>query len=236
MRRFHFRLIPVLLTLLGMAIFLRLGWWQWHKADRVEAQAQAFEARVAGRPLALGAALVDAADSQNMPVLVRGEYEAPGQFFLDNQQEQGVPGVHVITPLRIEGSDTRVLVNRGWVAWGASRATLPRVAVPTGTVQVQGRALWPQQPKSRWVAEDSGASSELRMRLDLPALSQQAAYPLQPIVVLQDAQDASDGLVRHWPAPENKAAMHRGYALQWFLITLALVVFSVATSYRKVQD
>lgn len=235
MRHFQFRLIPTLVTLLGAALFLRLGWWQWDKAERVEQQTQLFESRSLERVLELGQTLVKAVDVQNMPVQVRGQYEADGQFFLDNQQMQGVPGVHVITPLRIEGGDTRVWINRGWVAWGASRAVMPRVDVPTGTVLVHGRAHWPQPPKSRWTTQDPGADTLLKMRLDLPALAERAKYPVQPVLVLQDPQDASDGLVRRWPAPENKASMHRGYALQWGLITLALVVFSVVTSYRNAQ-
>lgn len=235
MRRFQPRMIPALATLVGMAIFLRLGWWQWHKADRVEAEAQSYAARVHDHPLSLGAAPVDAQATANMPVIVRGQYEATGQFFLDNQQERGVPGVHVITPLRIEDTDTRVLVNRGWIGWGASRAALPVVAVPEGAVVVHGLAQQPRQDTSRWTAKANGPTGALTMRLDLERYRQQVPHPVQPVVVLQDPQDASDGLVRNWPAPENKAGMHRGYAVQWLLITLALVVFSVVTSFRKVE-
>lgn len=42
---------------------------------------------------------------------VRGVYEPEAQFFVDNRQEDGKPGVHVVTPLKIEGSETRILVN-----------------------------------------------------------------------------------------------------------------------------
>lgn len=233
MRRFEFRLIPLTATAIGMAVFLRLGWWQWTKAEQVEAQVQAVQARAHLPPQPLGGALVQPDGIAHMPITVRGEYEAQDQFLLDNQQENGQPGVHVITPLRIEGSSTRVLVNRGWIGWGASRAVLPRAEPPPGPVEVHGIAHIPLTKKRRWVSEDAGTSAELQTRLDLDHYRASVHHPVQPIVVLQDADDANDGLVRHWPPPEDKTLMHRGYALQWLLITLVLVVFFLVGSRRQ---
>lgn len=235
MRRFQFRLLPAFFTLLGVVLFLRLAWWQWDKAERMAAQQAVFAERVQQNALPLGASLVNPENTVNLPVMARGVFEAQGQFFLDNQQEQGQPGVHVITPLHIEDSDTRVLVNRGWVGWGASRAVMPEVPVPAGMVTVRGMAFVPKTRTSAFTPDNTHDTPQLRMRLDLAKLSQSLPYALQPIVVLQDADNAQDTLVRHWPAPENKVQMHRGYAIQWVLITCALVLFSLFASYRKLE-
>ena len=84
---------------------------------------------------------------QDAPITVVGNYEPDKQIFLDNRQEHGLPGVHVITPLKIEGSDTRILVNRGWAGWTQGRSVLPRVSTPTGRVQITGLASVPSAKK-----------------------------------------------------------------------------------------
>lgn len=235
MPRFAFRPIPLLATVVGALIFLRLGWWQWHKADLVQAQVQAFAARSQQPAMRLSGVLVPADDTANRAVTVRGSYEAQAQFLLDNQQENGQPGVHVITPLRIEGSDTRVLVDRGWIGWGTSRATLPQAAPPDGVVTVHGIAQIPSHKKRLWVSEDLGNSAQLQTRIDLDRYRTETGFAVQPIVLLQDPHDADDGLIRHWPAPEDKTMMHRGYAVQWLLITLALVAFFLVASHRQAK-
>jgi cytochrome oxidase assembly protein ShyY1 len=68
-----------------------------------------------------------------------------------------------------------------------------------------------------------GSTDRLRMRIDLSAYAQSVSFPVQPFVILQNEHNAPDALVRHWSAPENKSSMHRGYAIQWVLISLALV-------------
>lgn len=235
MPRFAFRPIPLLATVVGAAIFLRLGWWQWHKADQVQAQVQAFAARSQLPPLRLSGAPVQPDDTDNRAVTVRGTYEPQAQFLLDNQQENDQPGVHVITPLRIEGSETRVLVDRGWIGWGASRAVLPRADAPGGLVEVHGLAHLPSHTKRLWVSDELGSSPQLQTRLDLERYRTETGVAVQPIVILQDPHDADDGLVRRWPAPEDKTTMHRGYAVQWLLITLALVAFFLVASHRQAK-
>lgn len=39
--------------------------------------------------------------------------------------QAGRAGYHVIAPLRMEGSDAVVLVNRGWIELGSDRNVLP---------------------------------------------------------------------------------------------------------------
>ena len=107
-----------------MTVFLRLGWWQWSKGMDVETQVALRDQRSAVNPLLLGAEAVNAQEVDGIAVVVRGHFDVTQQFFLDNQQHEGRPGVHVITPLQIEGSQVRVLVNRGWIGWGGSRTVL----------------------------------------------------------------------------------------------------------------
>ena len=231
--RFRFKLLPALGTLLGMALFVYLGLWQSGKGDRLQAVLDQRAARHALGPVPVGAALVDAAQLQDAPITVRGVYEPQWQFYLDNRQENDLPGVHVITPLKINGSDTRILINRGWVGWTQGRGVLPVVATPAGQVQITGLASVPSTKKFFLMPERPEASNKLVPRLDLARFAAQLGQPLQPVVLLQDSTDAADGLVRHWAPPENRVGMHRGYAFQWFGMALALLVFFGVASLRK---
>ena len=232
MHPFQFRWIPLIATGLLMAVFLRLGWWQWSKAVDVEHQVQQRDARSVVNPFLLGAQVLVAKDVEGASVVARGHFDAQGQFFLDNQQHQGRPGVHVITPLTLEGTQTQVLVNRGWIGWGASRGVLPDVPVPLARVEVRGRAVSPSGKAPLFVSESLGDSGALRTRIRLDEIQAAAKQPVQPFVVLMDASDA-DGLVRDWPEVSNKSPMHKGYAVQWFLMAVLLLFFFLRSSYRK---
>jgi surfeit locus 1 family protein len=192
--------------------------------------------RSATNPLLLGAQTVNPQEVDGVSVVVRGQFDASQQFFLDNQQYQGRPGVHVITPLQIEGTQVRVLVNRGWVGWGASRAVLPEVAVPVGRVEVHGRASLPFGKAPAFVSESVGDTGALRTRIRLDEIQAAHNHPLQPVVILMSESGVSDGLVREWPELSNKAPMHKGYAAQWFLMAVVLLGFFIRSSYRKATD
>ena len=237
MHQFQFRWIPFIATCLLMAVFLRLGWWQWTKALDVETQVELRDTRSALNPMLLGAQLVDPIEVDGSTVVVRGHFDAAEQFFIDNQQHQGRPGVHVITPLKIENSQARVLVNRGWVGWGNSRAFLPEAKVPEGRVEIQGRAVVPFSKAPAFVSEPAGDAGVLRTRIRLDEIQTTQTHPMQPVVILMTSTpETADGLVREWPELNNKAPMHKGYAAQWFLMAVVLLAFFFRSSYRKASD
>ncbi|MGI9133180.1 MAG: SURF1 family protein, partial [Rhodoferax sp.] len=232
--RFRPRLIPTLATLAGLVLFVNLGQWQAGKAQRVAAERAHFASQAVVCVTRIQAALVDAEQLRDAPIRVRGEFEPEGQFYVDNRQEDGQAGLHVVTPLKIEGSQTRILVNRGWVAWpGGSRKVLPSVPTPgAGVVEVQGIAALPVVKKFWLMPEHAEQWAQLWPRLDLPRFSAQVAYPVQAVVLLQTSGDANDGLVRRWPAPQDRGAQHQSYAFQWFGIALALALFYAYVSTR----
>ncbi len=236
MRNFRFepRLWPTLVTLAGLLLFVKLGLWQAGKAEVRTAEIAQFIARSHLGPFALTSNAVKPAELQDAPVVVKGTFEPQTQFYVDNRQENGVAGVHVVTPLRIDGSDTRVLVNRGWIAWpGGSRKVLPTVQTPTGVVSLEGIGTVPVNKKFLLMPEHAESLPRLWPRLDLERFQAEQRYPVQPLVLLQTSQDSGPALVRHWPAPEDRVARHQSYAYQWFGMALALLVFYGAASIRR---
>ena len=233
--QFRPRLWPTLALFAGLALFGSLGLWQQGKADRQAVATARHEQRSSRVPIPIGAELVDPDQAQDLRFTVKGRYEPERQFFVDNRQENGVPGVHVITPLRIGQSETRILVNRGWIGWGQGRQHLPQVAVPEGEVEISGIAIVPSTKKFFLMPENTGESTQLRMRVDIAKFAGLSPHPLQPIVLLQDAGNAGEGLVRNWLPPENRSDMHRSYALQWLGMAFALLVFYAFSTVQRTR-
>lgn len=231
--QFRPRLVPTLATLCGLALFVQLGTWQWGKGERLAQELARHAQRGQLAPRSLGADLVEASTADAVRFVVKGRFDPALQFFIDNRQDNGRAGVHVISPLKIENSQTWVLVNRGWTAWTQGRQHLPEAATPTGLVQVTGLAVVPSTKKFFLMPDRAEANPRLLERLSPQQFAEQVHQPVQPVVLLQDPGDPSGSLVRHWPPPEDRVPKHKSYAWQWFGMALALVCFYGYASFRR---
>lgn len=222
-RRRRWGVRSVLGTAVLFAVVLacvRLGFWQ---LDRLQ-QRRALNARVAARleapPLESVAALADTAASLYRHVRLAGRYDDAHSIVLPGRSYQGVPGVHLLTPLRLD-SGLAVLVNRGWVA-SADAATIPLDSFPANPpgeappARVTGLALpLPLSVRSPAVAGDSGFR-RVWYHLDLRALQAQFPYRLAPVELqLLPAAGAPTHPTR-LPPPALDEGPHLSYAIQWF--------------------
>ncbi len=212
---------------------IQLGNWQHAKADRKQAAQHLLDTRGTDAPVSLGATPVDAAALNSRAVVVRGLFETDRQFLVDNRIHREQAGYHVITPLRIDGSDMRVLVNRGWIPALARHADIPQVATPTAPVALHGIAV---VPASRFFTlggdPAAGAWQTVWQNLDLARFAGSAPYPVQP-VILQLAADAPAGFVRDWPRPDERFERHLSYAWQWYGFAASAVLIWFALAWRR---
>jgi surfeit locus 1 family protein len=161
------------------------------------------------------------AAAQEMTTL-RGSFEPSRTVLLDNKMHNGRTGYQVVQPLRLAGGK-RVLVNRGWLAAGATREQLPAVPTPAGEVALQGLRL-DHFPRA---FEPAGATHTgiVWQNASVEDFAAWSGMALEPYVFEQHSA-LDDGLVRDWPRPDAGVAMHESYALQWYsLAALALVLF-----------
>ncbi|MEO7773760.1 MAG: SURF1 family protein [Steroidobacteraceae bacterium] len=220
----------LLLTVLAMALFTTLGFWQWNRGQHKLALAAQFE--TGGKEAALPLGSRDIATLPRFTyVRLRGEYDTKHQFLLDNMSDSGRPGYQVLTPLHLE--DGRVLlVNRGWLQFTGYRDRLPDIAFSaTGSTEIRGRL---DQLPAAGLASGRAAPAlqgswprlttfpqlaELAAALGLPAL--------QPRILLLDA-DAPSGYTRRWQPPGLSPDRHIAYAVQWWAFAaLALILLVV---------
>jgi surfeit locus 1 family protein len=99
----------------AVLIFLRLGFWQLGRLDERRALNSAVAARLAAPPLPDLAGLQDTAGVFYRTVMVTGTYDHERSIILPGRAYRGVPGVYLLTPLRVDGRAEAVLVNRGWI-------------------------------------------------------------------------------------------------------------------------
>jgi surfeit locus 1 family protein len=122
-----------------------LGFWQLDRAEQKRAIQAEYDARSQDAPVGIGPRLQDADMLRFHRMTTKGSYDPDYQVLIDNRVQAGQVGYYVITPLRIPGSDMRVLVNRGWVPLGASREDLPKIETPTERVTIDGVATVPSE-------------------------------------------------------------------------------------------
>lgn len=204
-------------------VFVSLGLWQWNKAAAKEARQVLLDQRGGEAPVRLSGTPVAAESLRFRRITVRGTYEPQYQILVDNRVHQERAGYHVVTPLRIEGSEMRVLVNRGWISAEGTRA-LPQFDTPSQTVALLATAVVPGTRFFTLAAEPAGPGWQPRWQnLDLARYRQAVPFPLQPVVLELDPNSAGGGFVREWPRPDEHIERHVGYAWQWFGFAAATI-------------
>lgn len=220
-----------LLVIVAVGVMIRLGMWQ---LDR-HIQRQAFNTRVSAQlarpPLVLeGAALTtDLRGMEYRSVIVRGTYDQAGEVALRNQASQGRPGVHLLTPLVIAGSEQAVLVDRGWIpAEAAAPDQWSRFDEP-GPVEVRGVIRASRSRPDFGGVPDPPTTPGERLpawnNVNVERIQQQVAAPLLPIYVQQAPDPAWTRMpARSTPDLDLSEGSHLGYAAQWFLFAAVLGV------------
>lgn len=234
---FHFRPIPFVAALALALLGIALGNWQQGRAAQKEALQERMTALAARAPVALGPAIVTPASSAEMAyrrVTVTGEFIDGWPLFLANRPMAGRSGYYLVMPFKIAGSNTHVLVLRGWLPRAAEYGKLPAFSTPKGTVTIEGMVA-----ATAGQVMDLGQGAALAPRAIVQNIDPQAAaratgLALQPFFVQQTGSDgADDALLRAWPAPSSGIDKHRGYAFQWYALAAMALLFFVITGFRS---
>lgn len=222
-------LVFVVISVLAAAVCIRLGFWQLSRLAERRARNTLVSTRLREAPVTLAALPADSGARHYRRVVVAGRPDYAHEFVLVNRTRDGSPGVHIITPLRIAGRDTLLLLNRGWIySPNGTDADLSHwregdsIAV-TGYVEEPSRRPGPARltdraanttPAYRWldparVARDLGA----------PVTSYYVAAEPPP----GEEKPPLDRPVRV-PPPALDEGPHQSYAIQWFSFALVSLV------------
>ena len=227
------RYVPTVAALLCVALCIAAGNWQrarMHYKQGLRAQYDAALAAPALRASDIPAAPADLAGLRYRTVELTGAFDNAHTFLLDNQVQGGRVGYDVVSPLRM--ADARVvLVDRGWVVQGRTRAELPALPAPAGPVTLRGRIVLP--PRAFDLEARKGTDSSwpvVWQRLDLDAFERLSGAAVLPVLIEQTAPlREGDQLVRAWPDPDFGVDTHRIYMVQWYAFAAIAIVFWTVT-------
>lgn len=231
---FNVRFTPnwpmIILAVLFIAVFMRLGFWQIQRAAEKKQMVAAELAQAVQQPVAWTPNKKLPTQYQN--ILVEGHY-LPNLFFLDNQHHQHRFGYDVLSPLQL-ANGTIILVDRGWMAGDNTRHSLPQVEFPLGLIKLQGSVYFPSN--KQWILgpdlEEKGKKITVVERIDTKLISQILQKKVYPFIIRLNKQDAY-GFVREWAIVSMPPERHLGYALQWFAMALIILIIFVALNLKK---
>lgn len=221
-----------LLVIAAVIVMIRLGLWQLDRLD----QRRAFNARVEEQ-LAQSALEISKenlrADLYNMEyreAIVLGEYDHDRQVVLRNQDWQGRLGVHLLTPLIVQGSDRAIMVNRGWIPYEDFEAGKLSQFDENGLVEVNGVIRRSQtKPRIGGRADQIPAEGEPPLQawnwINVGGIAGQLPYELLPVYLQGSPEPSRDQMpYRTQLELDLNEGSHLGYAFQWFTFALILAI------------
>lgn len=214
-------LAPTVVVLLLLPVLVSLGFWQLGRGAEKTRLLAEWDARRLAEPVAASQLLL-LAEPGYRRVLLRGEFDAEHSVLLDNRTRDGQVGVELLQPFHDQASGQWLLLNRGWLPW-PDRRTPPAFDTPHQPVNVQA-----------WVYVPPGATFQLQADASQPGWPE-LVTAVQPEAVW--AQLGRDGYAHElrlepgpaayrleWPLVSISPEKHLGYAVQWFAMSLTLVV------------
>ena len=232
-RIFAPRVFTTLLTIVLIALLISLGRWQLRRADE---KRQLFESFAAGSDVTRVIDLATPPLKRYQHIAASGHYDQARQILIDNMVNAERAGYFVITPFALTGGGW-VLVNRGWVPLGRSRAERPAIPVAGDTRLVRGRADHMPSPGIQMgtkakLAPPYPVVASFPSRAEIAELLGESSWTPAADLVLLDPGEP-DGYARNWSAPGFPPMRHIGYAVQWFALALTLSIIYVVTNLRR---
>lgn len=230
-----------LLVVVIAGVCVRLGFWQLNRLEERRATNEKLAAAMAAPVLpldsdAVAAVATDPESFRFRRVRASGEYDESGTSLLRGRARQGSPGVHLITPLRLERGAGIVLVDRGWLPAADATTADPRPYRRPGTVTLEGmiRRLPPtSESGSRpLTTRFDDLAIPTFQRLDLESYRSHYGPELLPFYIERSGAGVTPGGPPFGaPPPALDEGPHLGYALQWFsFAAIALIGFGVVVA------
>ena len=207
-------------VLIGLAC-IRLGFWQLDRlAERRRANASA-QAQLELPPISLPQALAESDDLEYRRATASGVFDASYEIYLTSRPQDGIAGVHVVTPLLLAEAGPAVLVDRGWIADADYRALSPETWSLDGPAEVSGFLLPSQdEPALAFLADrvpEEGEPPLLNWRaVSIEGIREQIPFPILDVYLVQESAAPHAGAPRPSPELDLGEGLHLGYAIQWF--------------------
>ena len=203
-------------AVLAAALFMRLGVWQLHRLAERRARNALVVSRLDSAQVPLSALPRDTTESRFRRVQVAGVPDYAHELILAARTHNGAPGVDLITPIRVAGNDTAVLLNRGWV-YSPDAASIDEARWRENDSVFVGYA--------ETLPTDGGVPYRSRphtlTRLTLTTARGALPYPVFGFYVVEMGDTTTaPGRPQRVGVPPLDEGPHKNYAIQWFFFAL----------------
>lgn len=210
-------------------VCISLGRWQLERLAQRKALNRTILSRI-DRPPVDVQSVANADTARFQRVLLHGRYDYDNEIVLMMRSRNGSPGVNIVTPLRLPGKDTAILVNRGWVyspdaldvdltKWHGERDTIG-VGYIERFARREGVARSPTHPNAyRW--------------LDPDALRGRIPYPIALHYVVATTPGPIETTPARLSVPDLDEGPHLSYAIQWFSFAAISIIGMIVLTRRR---
>ena len=166
---------------------------------------------------------------------LRAHFINKQNIILDNQIFNQIAGFNIITPFKIKGSDSIVLVNRGWHPNLKNREMLPIINEIVGERLLLGHvAGFPVSGIKLGKNNIETLNSQIFrfQRLDILELNYFFSANVMPYMIYLDPIIDKElyGIFK-LPAPDSQK--NYGYAFQWFAFAITLLIIFIRLSLTR---
>ena len=213
-------------------VFSRLGFWQLGRMHQRQALNAELASRAVGTAVPISQLPTDTANAHYRKVSLDGVYDYANEIVLTLRSRDGSPGVNLVTPVRLAGTDTSLIVVRGWVySPDGVTVDLPRWReAPTAN----GIGFVETYPPSRSGVNRSPTHPNAYRWLDRQELEKRFSYRLKPYyVVLTSPGDTVRDSPPRISVPPMDEGPHRSYSIQWFSFAAISIIGTILFLRRK---
>jgi surfeit locus 1 family protein len=236
-------ILPALLSALGIAVLLSLGFWQLERRVWKEDLIAQVEARATAPAAPLPAEAdwpsLTAARDEYRRVTASGTFRHDGEVHLytvvsEQKGRAAGPGYWVLTPLDLS-SGAFVIVNRGFVPLDRRDPATRREGQVEGPVTVTGLLRMPEPPS--WFGPANDPARNAWYRRDPVEIARALKLErVAPFTIDADAAPNPGGLPEGGRTRLAFPNDHLGYAITWFGLALALAAVFATFARQRLRD
>ena len=231
----------VVINLLVVTLLLGLSYWQWQRAaEKTRTLARIANWQQQGSVNLEQLAAIGVREQDGIQLDFNGRWLAPMVWLVDNQMVNGRVGYDVLVAVEdasaadpqgtLQEKSAALLVNLGWVAAPAQREFLPTINIPQA-LRVEG--IFRTDIKGVLLGTNLENKGVWPMRIQQVDVETLSAYLNRPLINGLVHQEKNSPFQLHYRPVILPPERHKAYALQWFLLAVAVLVVALTASARK---
>jgi surfeit locus 1 family protein len=235
--KLKFKLFPALIFTITFCIFIVLGFWQIDRANQKNILNSNYTDRQQEATIVLDKNNIMDEKSSLLwrKVEFEGSFLNKQNIILDNQIFNQIAGFNIITPFKIKGSNSIVLVNRGWHPNLKNREMLPVITEIKGERSLLGYvAGFPVSGIKLGKNNIETLNSQIFrfQRLDTLELNYFLSANVMPYMIYLDPIIDKE-FYENFKLPAPDSQKNYGYAFQWFAFAITLLIIFMRLSMTR---